>query len=144
MLSMRVSYSDLEDAFLFASDQRHHWLDKRTGRILSYDDEAVLAVEEDDLDDLPEWMEDEVKAAREVLRAFGELPQEGKDEDAEDVSVEPDRYVSIEQIPSHEAFQFMADFTGELNDAQAREALGRALAGNSPFAGSKTRLTVSQ
>lgn len=32
---MKVSYSDLEDAFLFAGDERHYWLDKRTARILS-------------------------------------------------------------------------------------------------------------
>ena len=126
---IKVSYSDLEDAFLFASYEQHCWLDKLTGRILSYGDDAELAVEEGDLEDLPDWMEHEVKAAREVLGAFGELPgQEAMGQNAE-----PDRYVSIEQIESHEAFQFMEDFIGELNDKRAREGLSRALAGPKPF-----------
>lgn len=130
MPAPKVSYSDIEQAFLFASYERLYWLDKRTGRILAYSNETVLTIEEGELDDLPEWMEDEVKAAREVLRAFGELP--GQDELDQD-AIEPDRYVSIEQIPSHEAFQFMEDFVEALPDSRAAEQLVRALRGNKPF-----------
>jgi Uncharacterised protein family (UPF0158) len=50
-----------------------------------------------------------------------------------DHAVDPSRYVSIEQIQSHEAFQFMADFIDQVSNPRAREALGRALAGNKPF-----------
>lgn len=65
---MKVSYSDLEDAFLFANyETRHYWLDKQTGRVLSYSSEAAEALQEGDLSDLPDWMADDVAAAREVL-----------------------------------------------------------------------------
>jgi hypothetical protein len=74
MPAPKVSYSDLEAAFLFASYEHRYWLDKHTGRVLSYSSEAAEALEEGDLSDLPDWMDDEVAAAREVLRAFGELP----------------------------------------------------------------------
>ncbi len=153
---MKVSYSELEDAFLVASYERRYWLDKRTGRIRSYSNEAAQALEEDDLDDLPEWMEADLADARDVLRAFGELPTEDEnsqvanspssvdgsvlgfepgatEDDRVDAAVDPSRYVSIEQIPSHDAFQFMADFADEMNASRAREALGRALSGNKPF-----------
>lgn len=43
------------------------------------------------------------------------------------------RYVSIEQIPSHEAFQFMSDFTNEVSNNHARVALSRALVSRKPF-----------
>ena len=131
----KVSYSDLEDAFLFANEEtRHSWLDKRTGRVLSYSDEAAVSVEEGDVDDLPDWMKPEVEAATEVLRAFGELPgQEDTCEDTDGINVEPNRYVSIEQIPSHEAFQFMAEFIQELPESLARDTLGSALRDRRPF-----------
>ena len=120
---------------MFASEEtRHSWLDKRTGRVLSYCNEAALAVEEGDLTDLPDWMQADVEAATEVLRAFGELPgQEDTHEDAENPNVELGRYVSIEQIPSHEAFQFMADFIDEMLESVPRDSLGRALRGRRPF-----------
>ncbi|MFY9570580.1 MAG: UPF0158 family protein [Blastocatellia bacterium] len=165
-MSPKVSYSDLEEAFLLASYDRHYWLDKQTGRMLSYSSEAAEAVEDDDLSDLPGWMHDEVSIAREVLRALGELPEEyshcsvagdqgavadpaavpgsieaehkGSDASIEENvhntgASESNRYVPIEQIPSNEAFQFMADFAGEVADSRIRDILQRALRGNRPF-----------
>jgi hypothetical protein len=156
-MSLKVSYSDLDEAFLLVSDDCHYWLDKQTGRVLSYSSEAAEALEEGDLSDLPEWMEADVAAAREVLRAFGELPQEysqrlvaggqcsvadpletdpssTEEKDDHDIGAsESNRYVPIEQIPSNEAFQFMADFTGDVADSRIRDVLQSALRGNRPF-----------
>lgn len=155
----KVSYSELDEAFQFASFERHYWLDKQTGRILAYGDEAAQALQEGHISELPGWMNDQIEAAREVLGAFGELPEEVSQSQASvqptaddqpdyppplvdtsssekrtcDSSLEPSRYVSIEQVDSHEAFQFMADFIDELSNARIREALSRALAGNKPF-----------
>jgi Uncharacterised protein family (UPF0158) len=154
MASMKISYSDLEDALLLASYDRHFWLDKQTGRILSYCSEAAEALEEGDLSDLPEWMNDDIAAAREVLSAFGELPEKdlpendspssiddssprseaSKVENGDDTgATESNRYVPIEQIPNNEAFQFMADFADELADSRIRYILQRALQGKRPF-----------
>ena len=148
-MSPKVSYSDLEEAFLLASYDRHYWVDKQTGRVLSYGSEAAEALEEDDLSDLPDWMDDEVAAAREVLRAVGELPEKDSpspvapplpeveastDEDDHNIGAsELNRYVPIEQIPSNEAFEFMADFADEVADSRIRDVLQRALRGNRPF-----------
>jgi uncharacterized protein UPF0158 len=73
---MKVSYSDLEDAFLTANyETQQYWLDKHTGRVLAYSTEAAEALE-GDLSDLPDWMADDLAAAREVLSFFGEIPDE--------------------------------------------------------------------
>jgi len=39
MSSKKVSYSDLEDAFLCAGEGQHYWLDRITGEVLFYSDE---------------------------------------------------------------------------------------------------------
>jgi hypothetical protein len=149
MTWMKVSYADLEEAVLLASYDRHFWLDKQTGRILSYCSEAAEALEEGDVSDLPDWMADDVEAAREVLRAHGELPEgesppliddslagsePSTEENRHDIAVtESNRYVPIEQIPTNEAFQFMADFADEIADSRIRAVLQRALQGKRPF-----------
>jgi hypothetical protein len=153
MASPKVSYSDLEDAFQFGGHDWFHWLDKKTGRILAYSAEAADALEEGDTSDLPKWMNGQIEAAREILRAFGELPEEdsqsiagGRGPSVDDSSLAVDlatkevdqdsglgRYLRIEPIPSNEAFQFMCDFVEEVRNARACDSLSRALGGNKPF-----------
>ena len=157
MSSKKVFYSDLEDAFLFANEEQNYWLDRITGQVLFYSDEARLAVEENDLEDLPEWMNDQLECARKVLSAFGELPAEAEldsqiggrvsADDSVSASDHQDltegdrpRYVSIEQIPSHEAFQFMSDFANEVSNDYARVALSNALVNRKPFRSFKDTL----
>jgi Uncharacterised protein family (UPF0158) len=131
MPAPKVKYSELEDAFLFGHESSFSWLDRKTGEILFYTEDAVAAVESGDIDNLPNWLRDEVDSARKVLQAFGELPSlrlvNDRNED------EQNRYVSIEQIPSNEVFRFMSDFVDQLKSSQARFALTRALRGNKPF-----------
>lgn len=146
MTPIKISYSDLEEAFLLVSYDRHYWLDKQTGRVLSYCSEAAEALEEGDLSDLPEWMDADVSDAREVLRQRPEAsgqwsvadPLETGSSSIEEPghntgACESNRYVRIEQIPSNEAFQFMSDFTGDVADSRIRDVLQRALRGNRPF-----------
>ena len=155
VMAPKTSYSELEEGFLLASYERRFWLDRHTGKVISYSREAAKALEDGDVSDLPEWMHDDIEAAREVLRAFGELPEEdehlagtsgqsvddsvdgleteGPESDQGTAGDEPVRFVSIEQIPSFEAFEFMADFISEVARPRASEALSRAVRGNKPF-----------
>jgi hypothetical protein len=41
MSALKVSFSDLEDAFLDSSYEHHYWLDKRTGDALFVDAEVM-------------------------------------------------------------------------------------------------------
>jgi hypothetical protein len=135
-----------------AADGSTGWI-RKTGRILAYSDEAADALEDGDASDLPKWMNGQIEAAREILRAFGELPEEdaqssaaGNESSVDDSSLGvdtatqefdqdsgPDRYLRIEPIPSNEAFQFKCDFVEEVENTRACDALSRALGGNKPF-----------
>jgi hypothetical protein len=143
MSSPKVSYSDLEVAFMFASYERQYWLDKQTGEILSFSEDVYEALSDGgDLSDYPDWQQSEIEAARRVLRAFGELPDgEKKDNDAsilergsgEQNYVELDRYVRIEEIDSHKAFEFMSGFDDALTDSHLQQLLFSALRTKHPF-----------
>lgn len=52
---MKVSFSDIEDAYLTGHDESLHWLDLATGEVLFWDDEvAGYAERGGDLGALPE------------------------------------------------------------------------------------------
>jgi hypothetical protein len=77
MPTPKVSFSDLEDAFLDSSYNHHYWLDKRTGEVLFVDTEIGRSLERgEDLSNAPKWQRELIGQARRVLRAFGELPDE--------------------------------------------------------------------
>ena len=44
MSTPKVSYFDLEAAFLYPGEDRRYWLDRHTGRVLSYSGEASEAI----------------------------------------------------------------------------------------------------
>lgn len=135
-MAVKVSYSDLEEAFFCASEDRHYWLDKKTAHVVSYGSEAMDAVQDGDTSDLPKWMESDVAAARAVAEAFGEIPLDDEldetDSRGED-SREFGRYERIEKIPSNEAFRFMEDFTERVRRPHICKALIGALRGSRPF-----------
>jgi hypothetical protein len=75
MSTPKVSFSDLEDAFLDSSYEHQYWLDKQTGEVLFVDEEISRSLElGEDMSNVPEWRRDFIEQARRVLRAFGELP----------------------------------------------------------------------
>lgn len=67
------------------------------------------------------------------------LDRDENGEIIEDMANDP-RYLSIEQIPSHEAFAVMADFVDELDDERVAQRLSRALSGRKPFRAFKDAL----
>jgi hypothetical protein len=60
------------------------------------------------------------------------LNNDGIDEVPDDLEDNP-RYLLIEAIASHNAFQIMEDFVDELGDSPVAEALQAALNGRKPF-----------
>ncbi len=54
-------------------------------------------------------------------------------EDLEEIEKESDKYLQIEKMPSREAFQIMADFTGLVENTKIRNRLIYALNQNKPF-----------
>lgn len=139
MPSPKIRYSELDLAFHFGEGYGNYsWLDRTTGQVITYGEDAMFAIREGNFDDLPKWLKDEVEGARMVLRALGE--SSGEDEEADeavgqapDDAVDLDRFIRIEQISSDEAFRFMEDFTNGLRNSRAVQELTRALRGGKPF-----------
>ncbi len=129
MSKPKVSYTDLEIAFSMQGSEYQNWLDKQTGEVISYDshieDELLTG---GDLSDLPKWQQEEVENARRVLRALGDLPGEDGNE-----AVEPDRYVTIPRIETHDAYETMVDFVETVRSDHLRELLSVALRGKGAF-----------
>ena len=125
----KVSFSDLEDAFLDCSDSHHYWLDKRTGEVLFVDEEIARSLERgEDLSNAPKWQREFIEQARRVLRAFGELPGEESDDE-----FELGRYVEIPKHESRDAYEDMADFAGTVTNPHLRDLLDVALRGKGAF-----------
>jgi hypothetical protein len=130
MSTPKVSFSDLEDAFISgASYERQWWLDKQTGKVILISEEArKYADGRWEVEEAPEWMGELIEDAKIIMRAFGELP----DEDA-DAPVDVDRFVNIPGDDSRDAFEDMEEFTEAVTNDMAHNALARALRGNRPF-----------
>ncbi len=114
-------------------DETLLFLDTETGEVLSVLRENMpdeyqwgdddLEGEDEDIEDLaestsprnePDWVVTE--------RELGRRIQEGGE-----------RYVGIEPFDSHEAYRFMQDFIGTVDDAKLRERLHRAISGRGAF-----------
>ena len=70
---------------------------------------------------------------------------EGDEEEAKaygKIDSDPDRYLRIDRLPSHDAHQQMVDFTGNVKDSSLRAKLADDLKGKGAF--SKFRQTLSR
>ena len=118
---MKVSFDKLEDAFLTSGDEISFWLDKKTGKVIFIsseflDDEAYFEDEE------------ELQAAREILMIGGEI------ENAENIEIDEDRYLSIAPPDSGEKWKWMEEFTvSEVEEVNLQNKLADALRGRKPF-----------
>lgn len=128
MPTPKVSFSDLEDAFLDSSHDHHYWLDKRTGEVLFVDSEIARSLERgENLSKASTWQHDLIEQARRVLRAFGELPGEETEE------FELGRFVEIPKQESRDAYDDMADFAETVINPHLRDLLAVALRGKGAF-----------
>ena len=66
--------------------------------------------------------------------------EEERREDPEEPWEDPDRYLGIQPIDSHESFDFMSDFTEELPSGKPKGALEQALRRRHPFRAFKDAL----
>jgi hypothetical protein len=93
-----------------------YYLDRDTGEVIVLSEEATEYAEEEKLrDDLPEWMQDEVKVAKDILYN------------------NPDRYINIPEKPSYESYHMMVEYTEGIMDELLKEKLKIALAGKGAF-----------
>ena len=78
-MTLPVKLKDVVDAFDEGGDEFSHYMDKRSGEISMITDEEMSAAEEDEpLSDYPEWQQESLLKAREILESddFVRLPSQ--------------------------------------------------------------------
>jgi len=131
---LKVDIDELISAMDDASYEHSYYLDLETGRILLVTDETRSQLkeiyeaapdeesgEEFDLEssldrlDLPDWQKDALREADEVEEGYG------------------DRYISIPQVDSAEAYDDMEEFISTVTDERLQARLWQAIDGRRPF-----------
>lgn len=129
MAKIRIDEGDLLMAFGSGDGTEHWFLDRQTGEVIFVSDDAMLYSggfdgEDDDEED-------------------GEA-EYGVPEDPESfwaaIERDPERYVEIPSMPSHDGFRMMERFAGSLEPGAARSALDEALRRRRPFRSFKDAL----
>lgn len=135
MKKLRVNFDEIQKAKEdVLRDTFDYFLDMETGEVIEFSEEILSEIKSrlygsdsdeigDDIEyiefdeepDLPDWMEDEVELALEIL-----LDEEG-------------RYVRIPERKPTMAYKSMADFIETVEDPVLREELSTALNGKGAF-----------
>ena len=113
-MALPVKLKDIVDALDEAGDQFSHYLDKRTGEIFMISDEEMSAAEEGEpVSEYPEWQQESILKAAEILdsNAFVSLP---------------------DQSDIHE-YAIMERFALEYEDPQTSAELLRSIKGKGAF-----------
>ncbi|HJX91885.1 MAG TPA: UPF0158 family protein [Pyrinomonadaceae bacterium] len=78
-MSLPVRLKDVVEALDEGNDECSHYLDKRTGEIFLITNEDMSAAEEDELvSDYPEWQQESILKAREILESNDLLKLPGR------------------------------------------------------------------
>jgi len=74
-MTIIVSLKDIIGAMDFGSDEFHSYLNKETGEIVTITDEEINAIQNgDDWNDFPEWQQEALVLAKNVLNSSDYLP----------------------------------------------------------------------
>ena len=117
---MKVSFDELETAFLSSSEEISHWFDKKTGKVIFIGSKSVFG-------DIYLENEEERQATNEILIMCGEV------ENDENIEIDEERYILISPPHSGEKFKVMEDFTLNFANRQIQSELIAALQGRKPF-----------
>ena len=72
LLEIRVKLDDIIEGLEFQSDESNSFLDKTNGKVVLISDYQMSAAEDDDpIDDFPDWEQDLVRIAKEIVDETG-------------------------------------------------------------------------
>jgi hypothetical protein len=116
-----VSLDDIVEYMEFQNDEMASYLKKWTWELISVRGEEFRAAEdEDDLDDYPEWQQEEIRNARDVL--------------------ESDDYIALPSKFDIHEYGIMEDFCCSVEDDAVRADLLEAIRGRGAFRCFKSRI----
>ncbi|HUU15979.1 MAG TPA: UPF0158 family protein [Sedimentisphaerales bacterium] len=114
-MANRIKLDDIIEGLEFQSDERHSFLDKRTGEVVSISDEEMQAAEDDDpIEDFPDWQHDLVRIAKEIVDETGD-------------------YIDLPTKFDIDEYSIMEKFCLSLNDSEMSDDLYSAIKGSGAF-----------
>ena len=114
-MAIRVKLNDIIEGLEFQSDERHSFLDKRTGEVVSISDEEMQAAEDDEpIEDFPDWQQDLVRIAKEIV-------DETRD------------YIDLPTKFDIDEYRIMEKFCLSLNDSEMSDTLYSSIKGSGAF-----------
>ena len=114
-MTIRVKLDDIIGGLEFQPDEWHSFLDKRTGEVVSVSDEEMQAAEDDEpIEDFPEWQQDPVRIAKEIIDETGD-------------------YIGLPTKFDIHEYSIMERFCLSLNDPETRDIFCHLIKGRGAF-----------
>jgi len=114
-MAIRVKLDEIIEGLEFQSDERHSFLDKRTREVVSISDEEMrVAEDEDPIEDFPDWEQDLVRIAKEIVDETG-------------------NYIELPTKFDINEYSIMEKFCLSLNDAEMCETFYNLIKGGGAF-----------
>ena len=114
-MAIRVKLNEIIEGLESQSDERHSFLDKRTGEVVSISDEEMQAAEDDEpIEDFPDWQQDLVRIAKEIIDETG-------------------NYIDLPTKFDIHEYSIMEKFCLSLNDDEMSDNLYSVIKGSGAF-----------
>ena len=114
-MAIRVKLESILEGMESQSDESSTFLDRRTGEVVLISDEELRAAEDDDpIEDFPEWEQDLVKIAKEIVAETGD-------------------YIPLPSKFDIHEYSIMENFCLSINDAEIRDTLYGLIKGSGAF-----------
>jgi hypothetical protein len=114
-MAIRVKLNDIIEGLDFQSDEGHSFLDKKTGEVVSISDEEMQAAEDDEpIEDFPDWQQDLVRIAKEIVDETGD-------------------YIDLPTKFDIDEYSIMEKFCLSLNDSEMSDDLYSSIKGSGAF-----------
>ncbi len=114
-MSITIKLSDIIDGMENQSDENSSYLDRGTGEIVMISDYDLRTAEDNEsLDDYPEWEQEQIAIARDIINETG-------------------RYLELPTKFDINEYEIMEKFCYSLEDAQLRELLYSKIKGSGAF-----------
>jgi hypothetical protein len=114
-MAITIKLGDIIEGLEFLSDERHSFLDKRTGEVVSVSDEEMQAAEDDEpIEDFPEWQQGLIKIAKEILQETGD-------------------YIGLTSKFDIDEYSIMERFCLSIDDPEISETLYSLIKGSGAF-----------
>jgi hypothetical protein len=114
-MAIRVKLNDIIEGLEFQSDESSSFLDKTTGKVVLISDYEMRAAEDDDpIEDFPDWQQDLVRIAKEIVDETG-------------------NYMDLPTKFDINEYSIMEKFCLSLNDSEMSDTLYSSIKGSGAF-----------